>query len=715
MKNEHEIQLAQLRRDTRSFGTKFYHATFRPENFRYVLAAFLALQLYAPALWPLWLLSLSILWPLHSDYRFSMPLRMPKDVGGLDSTDYTTKTLSERGFLGLFKTTRIQRIYKRAEGILYLGSTRSTNAHEQGKEMWITNSDARTHMLLVGTTGSGKTEALIGLAYNALCWGSGFCYADGKADSNLAFSLWSIARKMGREDDFLVLNYLTGGSSSIEGTNTRPQSNSMNPFADGCADFLLQLLTSMLPAASGDSAHWQKKAINMMSALITVLCYKRDIGEEELSINHIRHYLALPNMVKLYCEGLEGRYPELVFLPLKTYFETALPGFKTEQAKKPQDWAQVVYEQHGYLTGQFAHALSMMVDTYGFIFRDPFPEIDMQDVLLNNRLLVVLIPSLEKSGPETESLGKLYISAIKLMMARNLGHMLEGTGKDILDTKTTKFPFPNIIISDELSYYFAEGIAVMFAQARSLGFMMVAAVQDIQGLSRGVSREEAASMIANTKVKWTLALEDPNETYDLIRKAGGEGHYSMLAGHDTSPGMLATSYQTQNNINIQRMDRIRLNDLKSLNPGEGIVIFRDSVVPCSAFHVADQAKRSDVLPVKLNRFLQVDKPEISRLPESATEVEIRDMVAVKFIHSCFRRNERPLYPKLHDPILTELQNTSAHLNATPGMEYTPNERGIILFEAARRAMIEAKQSGLNAPYHEPNYSECEEDELEAAD
>ncbi|MRU22640.1 hypothetical protein FG476_00545, partial [Xylella fastidiosa subsp. multiplex] len=84
---------------------------------------------------------------------------------------------------------------------------------------------------------------------------------------------------------------------------------------------------------------------------------------------------------------------ELAFLPIKAYFETGLPGFNPAHVHDPTRWDPEVFNQHGYLTGQFARTLSMMMDTYGFIFTDKYPEIDMLDVLLNNRLLVVMIPS----------------------------------------------------------------------------------------------------------------------------------------------------------------------------------------------------------------------------------------------------------------------------------------------------------------------------------
>jgi intracellular multiplication protein IcmO len=58
----------------------------------------------------------------------------------------------------------------------------------------------------------------------------------------------------------------------------QPQSNSMNPFGDAAADFLLQLMASLLPVASGDGAQWQQKALNMIDALLRTLCYKRAKG-----------------------------------------------------------------------------------------------------------------------------------------------------------------------------------------------------------------------------------------------------------------------------------------------------------------------------------------------------------------------------------------------------------------------------------------------------
>ena len=48
-------------------------------------------------------------------------------------------------------------------GIYFFGNDRKTN-----DELWFNNDDMRTHVLIFGSTGSGKTEALASIVFNAL-------------------------------------------------------------------------------------------------------------------------------------------------------------------------------------------------------------------------------------------------------------------------------------------------------------------------------------------------------------------------------------------------------------------------------------------------------------------------------------------------------------------------------------------------------------------
>lgn len=626
--------------------------------------------------------------------RHEMPMRYPKDLGGIDpSLDAGKPHPGGKGEI-------IER--KPAEGIVYLGNQRSADRAEHLRELWATNDDARTHMLLMGTTGSGKTVTLLSLCFNALSWGSGFFYSDGKADSSLHASVWALCRRVGREDDYLVLNFMTGGADPYKTKKTTEKtSNGTNPWYEGGPDFLSQLSSALLPKASGDGAQWQQKAVNMMDALIRTLCYERAVGNITLSIGVIREHLALPNLVKLYLKGKKGEIPEFAFLPIKAYLETGLPGFRPELAHQPEKWDQTVFDQHGYLTGQYSRTLSMLMDTYGHIFKDKFSEVDMMDVLLNRRVLVVMIPTLEKSSQEAANLGKLIVSSIRLMMAMNLGHKLEGTYADIIDTKATKSPAPYIITMDELGYYFAEGIALMFAQARSLGFMMIAAGQDIAAMAKGDNKEEVDSMIANTKIKYSLALEDPDKTLDVFKKVAGEsisvevGSYEGSVNHFTS-----THYRRNLSGSIQRRDRIELQELKALKEMEGVLIFKDQVTRARSFtwfHSMEKTK----LPFRLNRFLQVERPARADLAAKLKPIRQSDkrLTAIDRIAKKIRLGHVPAYVETTDPVLDAVRDTYRRIE-TQHPDVTAVERGIAYYSAAVEAM-RAHRADEAGRYWEP--------------
>jgi intracellular multiplication protein IcmO len=617
--SQHEIDPSTLRRDTRSFEEKITEWFLDLNNVRLLLISRVVMQVALVAIWPVSLLTSLIFWAMLLDKETKAPMRIPKDVGGDDISEYYTIRTEWKN--GIFRGTRERIKYAAAGGILYWGALRTRKKYLKGSEIWSTNSDCRTHVFLAGTTGSGKSESLYGMVYNSLCWGSGAVYADGKADISLPFTIWSLCRRMGRDDDFLHLNLLTAGRDPyldlLEEEKYRRQgeayfnpqngarSNSLNPFFSGAADFQVQLMTSLLPKADGSGAQWQEKAVNLVDAIIRCLRYKHLRGDLTSGIQAIQKYLGLENLLELYKEGEAGLLPYAAYSPIANYLKTGL-SFDFSLIDEPQKWNSEVRTQHGYLTSQFQRTLQMMIESYGFVYNVRHPDIDLSDVLLNNRILVISIPSLEKSSQEAEALGKLVLSCIRLMMAENLGTKYEGTKAEILQARPTSSPVPSIIITDELAYYYASGLAVMYAQARSLGFMMVAAVQDIQGLKRGSAGEETASLLANTKFKYCLALEDGDDTFSLIQKVSGEGYFSTLSGFDYQSGTVG-SWSARKDLRVESRNRINIADVKRLNSGEGFLIFKDSLIEMAAFYIPDNEKQTKLSP-RINQFVEIDPP-----------------------------------------------------------------------------------------------------------
>ncbi len=509
---------------------------------------------------------------------------------------------------------------EKPEGILYLG-----NVDEKGDEVWFTNSDARTHILYLGTTGAGKTEGLKSMVTNAMTWGSGFVYVDGKADTDLWSSLSSLVRRFGRDDDLLVLNYMTGNS------DVSAPSNTMNPFSSGSASYLVNMLVELMPDAEGDNAMWKERAVSLASAMMPVLTYKRDFQDVPLSVRSIRDNLSLNNVVKL---QRDETVPGELRSGLRGYLDT-LPGFiddayddngqiKPPSAGQPQHDTTTANQQHGYLAMQFTRALQSLGDDYGYIFDTQAADVDMLDVVLNRRILVVLIPALEKSGDEIANLGKIVAATLKGMMGSTLGSTVEGSSETVIENKPTHSATPFMTVFDEVGYYTAQGMAVMAAQARSLGFCLVFSGQDLPAMKKRV-REEANSITANCNIKIFGKLEDPTETKEFFEKTVGQVFVTEVSGYQMMGGAEFKSYFDTQQASVQARAVASYEELRTYKEGQAIITFGMQISSCRIFYSNPGFAKA----MRVTRFLALPPPDEQVIKHAAAITELRDLMVDK--------------------------------------------------------------------------------------
>lgn len=488
------------------------------------------------------------------------------------------------------------------KGIMFLGNSQQY----QNEEVWFSNVDARTHILYLGTTGAGKTEGLKSIVSNALMWGSGFIYIDGKADTDLWASLSALARRFGRDDDLLVLNYMTGNSD-----NPAP-SNTLNPFASGSASYLTQMLVSLMPEAGGDNAMWKERAISLLSSLMPALTWKRDHQDLPLNINLIRTVMNFPEVVKL---SRDAALPERIRSGLKGYLDT-LPGYvdaafddngmeKPLGPDQPMVDTNVVKQQHGYLTMQFTRALQSLGNDYGYIFEAKNADIDMIDVVLNRRVLIVMIPALEKSPDEAANLGKIVAATLKGMMGSTLGATVEGEANTVIENKPTRSATPFVTIFDEVGYYTTQGMGVMAAQARSLGFCLVYAAQDLAALEKRV-KEEAKSITGNCNIKIFGKIEDPMGTQDFFDRTMGKALVSVVRGWNLpAGGSMTQSYFGDTGAAIDFRQRATFDDLRGFKEGEAILAFAMTFNVVKIFYANPGTAKS----MRVQRFVGLPKTD----------------------------------------------------------------------------------------------------------
>ncbi len=507
-----------------------------------------------------------------------------------------------------------------AEGILYVGNDQKTN-----EQVWYSNSDARTHILYLGTTGSGKTEGLKSFAANAMSWGSGYVYIDGKADTDLWSSLCSLARRFGRDDDLMVLNYMTGNSDE------RPPSNTMNPFSSGSASYLSNMLVSLMPEAEGDNAMWKERAVSLIQALMPALTWKRDHQDFPLSVSTIREYLNLNRVIEM---SRDEAIPERLREGITGYLDT-LPGFVADAfdemgKEKPMGPDQpmvdttTVRQQHGYLTMQFTRALQSLGDDYGYIFDAQNADIDMVDIVLNRRIVVALIPALEKSGDETANLGKIISATLKGMMGSTLGAQLEGESSTVIENKPTHSSTPFMTIFDEVGYYTAQGMAVMAAQARSLGFCLIFAAQDLQAMEKRV-KEEARSITANCNIKIFGKLQDPTQTREFFENHIGKDYVYKVSSVQLRGGMSTGSYHDTQQASVDTGTRADYDDLKDMKEGEAIVSFAMDVIQTNIFY----ANPGNANAMRVTRFLALPKVDDHIIKHAEDITKLRDLMVHK--------------------------------------------------------------------------------------
>lgn len=613
--SKQEQDPGKLIRDTRTLGQRFTDFMKSPEAVSITLFSMAIATFFLQELFDLILLIGIVLFIIAITQKVTLPFKLPLRSGVKDHNDLEP---------GSGKPSK-------AQGIYFFGNDSETN-----EEMWFSNDDMRTHVLIFGSTGSGKTVTLVSIAYNALVQGSGFIYVDGKGDNSLFAQIFSMVRYMGREDDLLLINFMTG-ARDIVGPQKKRISNTMNPFSRGSSSMLAQLVVSLMDSGSGgsDGDMWKGRAIAFVEALMKVLVGMRDAGHILLDANTIRNYFELDRLEAMVLDKVFLRddqdaismefLPEVMLQPMKNYLKT-LPGWTP--ARKGKQVSQTL-EQHGFITMQLTRVFTSLADTYGHILRVNLAEVDFKDVVLNRRIMAVLLPALEKSPDELANLGKVVIASLRAMMAAGLGDEVEGHYRDLITRKPTNAKTPFLCILDEYGYYAVQGFAVVPAQARSLGFSVVFAGQDLPAFQKA-SKEEAMSIGANTNIKICMKLEDPLETWDFFMKTAGESFVTQVENFATNEKTMTNQYQDTKSAKIEKRARVDLLDLKEQAVGEAHFFFKSKIVRGKTFY----ANPPPVERIRLNQFLRIEEShdrDMYKLAKSFEDFEVASKKSALFI------------------------------------------------------------------------------------
>lgn len=138
----------------------------------------------------------------------------------------------------------------------------------------------KRHFLCMATIGAGKSVLMKGLIEQYTLLGGGMMIVDGKGTDEFAKEIYGLVASLGREDDFVYLNFL-----DMDNTHT------INPLLSGGALSIYEILIALL---IGEENEWKEKQKEFMKCVLKLMVYKRD-NEKDF----IFDFSALTNMMSL--------------------------------------------------------------------------------------------------------------------------------------------------------------------------------------------------------------------------------------------------------------------------------------------------------------------------------------------------------------------------------------------------------------------------------
>lgn len=363
------------------------------------------------------------------------------------------------------------------------------------------------HTAIVGQSGVGKTTLANAILAQQMARGGGFLFIDAKIDQDTLNQLSYLATLYGREDELYVLD-----------VSDPSNSHSYSPLIHGDADEKSARLLNLQeenPAAD----HYRQSAAQAFRVLFDAL----DALEYNYTFQDFTT-LCVSSQLLLELEGeLASKHPgSSESIALSTFLEQyrnrdAKGGVKinTEMLKKN-------------IGGMISRLSQFASGKFGQVFNTYDPEIDLLDILMNNKMLYVMIPTMGKDTAAL-NLAKIILSDLRSVVAR------------IQSMPEFMRPFPNFIaLCDEMGSYAIDAVRTLFEQGRSAHIQMYPAFQSFSQLNK-TGPDFADIIIQNTWNKIFFKFGSKDAPEDAATILGMQAEFTRTIAESTS---VSSSSQT---------------------------------------------------------------------------------------------------------------------------------------------------------------------------
>lgn len=416
------------------------------------------------------------------------------------------------------------------------------------KDGWIelSREAQQRHTLILGSSGSGKTQLLLSLLSQQVARGGGVLMIDAKVDRSALDAVLSICHQANRLHDLRVI---WPPDPSV--------SHSWNPLLRGETEEILGRVMALWGAdAKGEADFWKGSASTIISVVLRAM---RRLNPA-VTFNDL--YLALTTAdVLLWLEGQ---------MPPGTEEAAALTAFlgnyRTQQGRLNVD-------QLKRMTGgapQYLHPYAW--GNLGKLMNHTAPSIDLLDALTQGLVVYVALPILARTE-EAVAMARMLVADLKQAVGA-------------LQQRQDKPDPPFLVLLDEASAYSnVQGIERLFEQARSAHVSLVAATQVLSGFAQ-TNRAQLDFIMGNTATKVIMALGDFVSAETMAKTIGEElawfATQSTTKNRGTSAPWISslpsrtTQAKSDATGTMQRYDYIvRPEHLLNQATGQAVVFTRD--------------------------------------------------------------------------------------------------------------------------------------------
>lgn len=423
----------------------------------------------------------------------------------------------------------------------------------QTRPVLVNAETVKRHFLCMATIGAGKSVLMKGLIEQYAILGGGCLIVDGKGTDEFAREIYGLVASVGREDDFVYLNFL-----DMNNTHT------INPLLSGSALSIYEILTALL---IGEENEWKAKQKEFMKTILKLMIYKRDNEPDFMfDFSALTEMMSLTTLIKNAIEykhlakksNAIADFVKFVSSSIDKDYNDFLEGDPNDEkwVKEMMDGAkgegQGVYDV-SMSVGAWRSVITNLSSDYGRIFNTPTPNISFWEATQRNKIIFVTLPTMD-SDTTPKELGRLILGLIKGVAAQKAK-----------DAEEPSIPFCCFL--DELGSYVVEGFGRLESKSRSLGISIFPFFQSPAQIDAvGKGDLERREIIDVTGVHILMKNMHP-ETTEFYAKFAAKinvlkKNYGERREHAKGQGNVEDSFQ------MEEKEAINHDEVVNMNNGE---------------------------------------------------------------------------------------------------------------------------------------------------